>query len=155
MNLNELISKYLQGGSSFVKVDALSYISRLQTNTKLPEDITDFIHKFANQKHISKDESSNFSEQVSKLDIEVQKCIFHLLYMLSDNIYLTHANEIKDSINLIDSNLKEGKEIPQSTEIENEKYIGLLNCYQLFANHRLNYKESTSSEYPGLSFKRV
>lgn len=151
MKLKELINKYLQ--SLYSKAEAQSYISHFDINVKLSIEVTNFIEKFKNEEIISEEKFLHFSEHLSKLNEDIQKCIIHLLYDISLKIYNTCKDDIDEAVNSIENNPKAGHEISKSSGKDATKYIGLLNCYQLFAHHISIEKGHYSYSYPGILFE--
>ncbi|KTD20258.1 Uncharacterised protein [Legionella lansingensis] len=150
MKLKDLINKYLQ--TSYSKMEAQKFISRIDVNVELPEAIPIFIEKFQNEELISEEEFREFSKHLSTLNKNTQECIIHLLYDISVNIYNAHKDDINESVNIIENNIKAGHEIPRGSADEATKYIGLLNCHQLFAHHisieKGNHFRSKYYSYP-------
>ncbi|RUR15723.1 hypothetical protein ELY21_14215 [Legionella sp. km535] len=133
MKLRDLIKTYLN--SSYEKQDALIYIEKNSIDTVIPNELVRFIDKLSKNKPINNDEFQKFSQQLSSLDDSEKNCIIHLLFRITSNTYEQHKSEIEEDIKSLESNLITGKKLTQHSIKNATKYIGLLNCYQLFAHH--------------------
>lgn len=148
MKLTALLGKYLQ---SIDKSSSIPYISKHNMDVEIPKNIVEFIAKINGNEVIKEEEFHVFSKQLSTLDGKVKDCIIHLLSSISADKYKENEEEIEKAVTSIENNLKQGREIPKSSGKNAKKYIGLLNCYRLFASHVSIYEGCTYFTYPGIT----
>ncbi|KTD32471.1 hypothetical protein Lmor_2409 [Legionella moravica] len=149
MILKDLIKTYLV--SSYEKQEAVVYIAKNSIDTIIPNEMVRFIDKFSKNKPINNAEFQKFSQQLSSLNNLEKNCIIHLLFKITSNTYEQHKSEIEKDIKNLESNLIAGKELTQQSLKNATKYIGLLNCYQLFAHHVSTSAGIKYLIYPGIS----
>ena len=153
MKLKELLEKYLQ--TSYDKADSINYITKHKIDINIPQELSEFIEKINGNELIKEKEFHLFSKQLSRLNEKAKECIIHLLSSISFNKYKEQKENIKNAVMNIERNLAEGKKLPKSSGENAANYIGILNCYQLFAHHVSIYEGSNYFTYPGVTRKKL
>lgn len=148
MTLKDLIKTYLD--SSYEKQEAVAYIARNSIDTIIPNEMVRFIDKLSKNKPINNAEFQKLYKQLSSLNDLEKNCIIHLLFKITSKTYEQHKNEIETDIKNLESNLIAGKKLTQHSIKNATKYIGLLNCYQLFAHHISISAGNRLLIYPGI-----